>query len=261
MTRIKTALFLTLAFSFTAAAQNRDYAMPKKVATDRLVRRTFPEYRGGSHFPHLIAEQFFPIGWSKDGKLAYYVEPVDEACGCYFAHLVIKDMRTDKVLWEFKYSQDDTFDDKGNMTGPGNIRDLWQKNRKQFSEKLRAHGIVASSFAMLPRKFTSGGRTFTASLKTVKANDPDGNPRVKTHTVSLSTPKLGSKVLHTAASGTGDDLWVAPLDADVIGVLKSPYENRIAVVAIKVNRGWEGPPHTADIHIVGAELTSGFKAK
>jgi hypothetical protein len=51
------------------------------------------------------------------------------------------------------------------------------------------------------------------------------------------------------------------LDAAVVGALKSPFENRVAVIAIEVMRGWEGPPHTADIRIVGADLFGGFKSK
>jgi hypothetical protein len=30
-------------------------------------------------------------------------------------------------------------------------------------------------------------------------------------------------------------------------------------VMLKVQRGWEGPPHTVDIKIVGANLDRGFK--
>jgi len=54
----------------------------------------------------LLTESFYPIGFSKDGKFAYYVEPVDEACGCYFAKLIIQDLRTDKILFEHKHMGD-----------------------------------------------------------------------------------------------------------------------------------------------------------
>src|SRR5688572_4978733 len=48
----------------------------------------------------LMTENFYPIGWSRDGKFAYLVEPPDEACGCYFAEIVIVNLKTDKVLWQ-----------------------------------------------------------------------------------------------------------------------------------------------------------------
>ena len=40
---------------------------------------------------------------------------------------------------------------------------------------------------------------------------------------------------------------------------KSPFEPRIAVTLIEVYRGWEGPPYTGHIKIVGASLEAGFK--
>jgi hypothetical protein len=59
----------------------------------------------------LLREKFYPIGWSKDGKFAFLVEPPDEACGCYFAHLVIQDLLTDKILWERKYEGEEAVEE------------------------------------------------------------------------------------------------------------------------------------------------------
>jgi len=49
-----------------------------------------PDPKEESHMA-LITESFYPLGWSRDGKFAYYLEPPDEECGCYFAELVIRD--------------------------------------------------------------------------------------------------------------------------------------------------------------------------
>ena len=68
--------------------------------------------------------------------------------------------------------------------------------------------------------------------------------------------KFGKKTLFSKSYT--DDMYASPLDVGVIGALKSPFENRVAVVMIEINRGWEGPPHTADISIVGADLVKGF---
>lgn len=83
----------------------------------------------------LLREKFFPLGWSKDGNFAYLVEPADEACGCYFAHLVIQDLKTDKILWEHKYDGD------GNRKE--SLKTYWKKNKKEISAKLAEHRIVA----------------------------------------------------------------------------------------------------------------------
>lgn len=130
-------IFLSFAAAFPAQTK---YSVPKNVAIESIVEEAFPSYFG-HEYPQLIAENFFPIGWSRDGKFAYYVEPVDEACGCYFGRLVIQDMRTDKVLWEYRYSQDSEFDEKGEMSGSDSIDELWTKNAKLFSAKLSGHRI------------------------------------------------------------------------------------------------------------------------
>lgn len=122
--RLVFALILIAVFSAVSLGQT--YSVPVKLPIERVVRRTFPSYFGGAKFPQLIAEQFFPIGWSRDGKFAYYTEPVDEACGCYYANLIIQDLRTDKVLWEFKYTQDD-INDNGKKAPEDNIYKLWKK--------------------------------------------------------------------------------------------------------------------------------------
>lgn len=252
------ALILTLLTSVAAQAFGQTYAVPRELPIDRFVRQNFREYfRRGNAYPALIAEGFYPIGWSRDGKFAYYTEPVDEACGCYYARLVIQDLRTDKVVWKFDYEQGGQ-DDNGKSTEPGNIRELWKKNQKLFSEKLAENGIVASRSAMLGKTFTVGGKSYTAKLiEKLGKNPEDDYRRVDYYTVTLSSPRLGSKKLFTSEDNTKKEYWFV-LNAGLIGVLKSPYENRVAIIALEVKKGYEGPPHTGDIQIVGADLTSRF---
>ena len=258
-TKLTIALLFALATPILSLAQGTKYDVPNETELEKVIRQTFPEYFGGE-FPHLIPETFFPIGWSRDGKFAYYTEPVDEACGCYFARLVIQDLRTDKILWEFKYNQGDLVDENGNMPPEDTIEKLWEKNKKLFSDKLKEYGIrQTKEFDLLGKTFSSGGRKYTASVSRSLGNDEDGTQRIKNISAFLSSPTLGKKEIYS--ENFEANLFAAPLDTSVIGVLKSPFENRTAIVLIVVRRGWEGPPHTADIRIVGADLFSGFGKK
>jgi hypothetical protein len=127
-----------------------------------------------------------------------------------------------------------------------------------FTEKLREHGIIQSPrFPLLPRTFSSAGKTYTARVTAPKGNDDDGLRRVRSISLELTSPALGKKTLYTA--NYSGNMFTSPLDAAVAGAFKSPYENRAAIVLINVQRGWEGPPHTTDIRIAGADLTSGFR--
>jgi hypothetical protein len=252
-----TALLVFLTLPSFAQAQT-PYAMPRAFDLDRIVSRTLQPKFGRGIYNKLHAEGFYPIGWSRDGKFAYYIEPVDEACGCYFAELVIQDLRTDKVLYHFKNDWEKHVDAEGAPI-EDDIRKLWKRNETMFAEKLREHAIVqAPRFSLLPRTFRSVGRSYTAKLTAVRSSDPDGNRRVRRLNLELLSPTLGKKSLYSKQYN-GDDLWVSPLDSTVAGVFKSPHENRVAVVMLNVQRGWEGPPHTVDVRLAGADLTTGFR--
>jgi hypothetical protein len=251
---IRLALVAVLAFSFATQAQT--YSVPRRLPLERAVKREFKEWMiTAARYPGLIPQQFYPIGWSQDGKFAYYYEPVDEACGCYFANLVIQDMRTDKVLWEFDYNGGDHADPKtGNMPPEDTIAKLWKKNARAFAAKLREHGIIAGRSVLLGRAFRSGGGSFTAKGIVKMGKNPDyGDERVERFTFQLVSAKSGTKTL--GSIDHSKEGYAYTLDAAILGVIKSPFEDRIAVIGMEVDRGWEGPPHNGNIHIMGADLT------
>lgn len=84
-------------------------------------------------------------------------------------------------------------------------------------------------------------------------------PRVNKLSLSVNSPELGRKIIYTSDHST-DEYWFM-LDASVIGAIKSPFERRAAIVMAEVMRGYEGPPHTADLRLVGADMVNGFGRK
>jgi len=254
---IRIATLIVIAIStFAPAHSQTTYAIPRAVSFDRILRRTYPVYYGREEYQTLEVDGFYPIGWSRDGKFAYYIEPVDEACGCYYAELIIQDLKTDKVVWKFKNDPESRMDDKGEIIAD-DMRKLWKRNEKMFYEKLTEHGIVSTRFELLGRSFSSGGKAFAAKMVTSKGSDEYDMDHVKTIRLELSSTALGRKTLFTKDFSA--DLLVAPIESAVVGAFKSPFENRAAVVMINIQRGWEGPPHTVDIQIAGADLVKGFR--
>jgi hypothetical protein len=252
MRKAKFTIVLIVAFLLGTAADAQTYSVPRKLNLEPAAKREFKKWWiSPARYPGLVPEGFYPIGWSKDGKFAYYYEPVDEACGCYFARLVIQDMRTDEKLYEFTYNQDDTMNDKGEMSGPGNVRTLWRKNQKLFDDKLREHAIVARTSVLLGKTFTSG-MVYTAGTIVTMGQDEYGEDRVMKLFYTLTTKRSGSKTLAEIDNTKAE--YNGTLDAGVVGVIKSPFEQRVAVVGMEINRGWEGPPHNGDIRITGASL-------
>jgi len=237
-------LFLAVLFigEFNASAQT--YSAPKRLLLKGdKVRENF-ESRS------LIKELFYPIGWSKDGKFAFYVEPPDEACGCYFGHLVIQDLRTDKILWEKNY--------EGSESVEENLQTTWRKHQKEFSRKLAEYGIVAQkSFVRQPGAFKYQKDLLTPELINNVKSDGSGVEVSGKLLVQLISKQQGKKTLYER---TFDPKEFDPfIDAELSGSLLSPFEPRAAVIVVETLRGYEGPPHTTRIRVIGAALTAGFK--
>lgn len=231
------------------------FIQPAELRAARFLRRLFPDYFGGKDAPHhtLITENLYPIGWSKDGKFAYYTEPGDEACGCYFAKLFITDLVNDKVLWSFDYNG---LDDQDNPKYRG-MRDLWRKNLKLFSDKLNQYRIIAHKpFSLLTFPTNHAGDQLSANLKIEEETDEEKRHYsiIKKATLQINSRRGGTKIIDEEAYPE-----YGPLAIKVLGYLKSPYEPRAAVIMIEVWRGYEGPPHVTHVKVAGSSLTTGFK--
>jgi hypothetical protein len=261
------AILLFMAYSgvgsLTGQAQSTgaSFTQPSKLGLDRLIRRRFSDYyiKRDYGWEVLITEGFYPIGWSKDGKFAYYTEPGDEACGCYFAKLVILDLVSDKVLWSFDYDSSDA-EGTGRKNPPTTINALWRENRKLFSSKLNEYEIKPQGrFSFLLFPINRGSDQLRADLKIKENKEEDGIAYgvVAQGTLQLTSRLSGKKIVFDHNYIKPDEML--PLDLKVLGYVKSPFEERIAVVLIEIYRGYEGPPHTTHIKIAGASLSSGFK--
>lgn len=246
---------LTIVSPSAHAQRNALYQTPTKVNLDGLIRRSFTDYYDKA-FPQqvLITEGFFPIGWSRDGKFAYYSEPGDEACGCYYAKLVIKDLKTDAVLYSFDYNSGDVEDVLKSRT-PQSRNALWRYKRAEFSAKLKENNIIPQGrFAFLLLPLAYEGDQLSTDLKVTDAAEQEYG-RIKAASLQLVSKQKGKKLIYEKSYGEDG----IPMDLKVLGYLKSPYEPRIALVLIEVWRGYEGPPHVTHINVVGASLNAGFK--
>ena len=239
-------LFLAVLFTgeFNASAQT--YSVPKRLLLKGDKTREDFESRT------LIKELFYPIGWSKDGKFAFYVEPPDEACGCYFGHLVIQDLRTDKILWEKKH--------EGSEEKEENLQTVWRQNQKEFSRKLAEYGIVAQKrFVRQASAFKYQTDNLTPKLiNNVKFEDGSDLGISGKFFVQLISKQQGAKTLYERTFDP--EKYESFIDVELSGSLLSPFEPRAAVILVERRRGWEGPPHVTLVRVVGAALTAGFKA-
>ena len=110
-----------------------------------------------------LPDKLFPVGWSEDGKLAYFVEPADEACGCYFLDFIIQDMTDNQVLWKWKYNGADSMDTSGYEDE--NLTSMIVKYAPVFNKKLDEYQIqLNSDFKLQAFPLTKRGKKYQVSL-------------------------------------------------------------------------------------------------
>lgn len=200
-------------------------------------------------------ESFYPIGWSRDGKFAYYTEPVDEACDCYFGKLVISDLKNDSVVWQFDYSSDEP---EASDKKPRSLAALWKANRKLFSAKLNENNIEPhGAVRVLPNPITYKTDRITPTLSFERKPMSEADRiygDISRVTVMVSSLQSGKKMVFDEKYPEGKPLYVG-----MIGYLKSPLEPRVAIILIEIYRGYEGPPHVGAVRIVGVSLDKNFQ--
>ena len=263
MLRNLAALAVTLSIAFLvgsscAKAQSvqprKSFSRPAQMSLDRLIRSRFKEYYGKEGWQYLIIERFYPIGWSRDGRFAYLVEPGGEDCDCYLARLVVQDMRTDKILWEHKHEGE-----QAETGGPKDtLASFWRKNQELFSKKLSEYGIEAGkSFALLGPQIDFRGDSLTPQLSIKTDKDSLGPGQISSVRLQLDSKRRGKKVVYE--EHYSNESYGSLIGAKVFGYLKSPFEPLVALIMIEVHWGWEGPPHTTATRVIGSSLLNGFQ--
>jgi hypothetical protein len=212
----------------------------------------FTGKRPSEKFPNPLYTKFFPIGWSTNGHFAYIEEPADEACGCYFFNIIIKNMTTNKEVWKWSFNGQDMKE---------NLKSIWRKNKTRFAKKLNEYGIVQSTFNKLEKlPFKLNQKSYNFMIKNDTFTSVDfGVVVIKDVKVFLKSNHVATKIIFeknytTLIEGRPEPPLSGTLSNKISGYLKSPYENKIAVFYEVENRGWEGPPNTISFELIGCEF-------
>jgi hypothetical protein len=193
--------------------------------------------------------RFFPIGWSKNNKFAFmtYFEDHD-ASGLVWSKVVIIDIVTDEILEqkvpEYEYELGTT------------AATIWKENKSIFSNLLSRHAIIPHEFTLseFPLYFEDDTVDYYFLEHWMKDTDEDYMwPCIDTLTLRIRSAKHGLKTVYSKHNG------YSVVGAWITGYFRSPYTTRIVIPLILLHPGWEGPPNTTSIQMVGCHLTTGFK--
>lgn len=199
-----------------------------------------------------LVSHFRPIGWSEDGKFAYVEEPADQACGCYFFEIKIQDMITDSITWKWEYVGDEENPAYEDMDG------LWAGEYQRIKKALNKHKIVPEEKTTFTKgaEFSVGDTDYKIYLDlSQRKTEWNYFEAITDEKIRVEQKGAGSKTVYAYKEKEFSLL----LDANIVGVLKSPFQDRIAVLYRKEIRGYEGPPNVLECALFGCGLSKGFK--
>jgi hypothetical protein len=198
--------------------------------------------------PRFVVGQLMPLGFSADGKFAYVVEPPDEACGCYFFEFHIRDLDTDKDLFMKRVEYEDSSAIQWDRA--------WKEYGALFFGQLKSHGIHLTALNAETFPISVGNEVLNVrSATALRPLYDDASETVIDHAQIYLRNVAGqekriSKLRYPLKQ-------VLSLDAGLY--LRSPYEDRVAIVLILTARGWEGPPSPIHFEVIGALTKKGFR--
>ncbi|MCR5456252.1 MAG: hypothetical protein K6F33_14815, partial [Bacteroidales bacterium] len=137
-----------------------------------------------------LFQKFYPIGWSKDGKLAYVIEPADEAAGLYFFKMKIQNMISDKDVYTWEPDEDPE---------SGSVRQMWKDNQMTFATNLNEHKIIPQKdIKLLGTEFSTEDGKFKVTIENTMETDPDfGFEVVKSTNIYIKSSELGTKRIYS----------------------------------------------------------------
>lgn len=227
--------------------------IPRPLLLSDVVHSRFSNLLQGPSEMPIIDAVFYPLGWSKDGKLAYAIAPPDEAVGSYFLNVYIQDLVTDKILWKDEYQSPPE-----SNQGYRSFAAYWMAKAAGIQARFAKLGIEPTKEVVLfAGPINAGNDQITYSVKKKLKAQPDfGNlAMVSEYQVEVASSLRGSKTVHKEKLKSP----LSVLDLDVIGYMRSDDPERVALLVGGVKRGWEGPPHVTWFKVIGANMKRGFK--
>ncbi|MEL7222864.1 MAG: hypothetical protein AAGJ93_16195, partial [Bacteroidota bacterium] len=201
-----------------------------------------------------IEEVIRPLGWSNDGKFAYLIEGAYEAVNNYKLQLFIQDMETDKIVAEqsWEASKQAGWTEEQDV----DFQKVWATERSNFVGLIAEHQIQEGlGVELLSLPYSFKGRRYQFKNGDVKIqSDYTGSEIVSKHELVTIADGLGKKRIANVKFGKYDLVQAT----HVLGIFKSPFEDRVAVLDAAEYRGYEGPPNVLKFKLVGCLLEEGF---
>ena len=222
----------------TILQANSKWPIPQELEYEHLVPSTYCQTK------YLcIKNKYFPIAWSASGLLAYLVERPPVNIGTTFT-LFIQDMDSDKVIFKKRWEEEAT-----------SIKELWKLKQIEIVKALENNGLKRSSnvHALKALPFTTRGNAYRFFIEAIPAN----RQIPFEEKVFVKATNLGSKQVY---KNSYIHVFGITEQSKIIGVLKSPFEKRIAILKLNDVYQFEGDKELS-IEFIGCDLVNDYSKK
>lgn len=199
---------------------------------------------------------FSPLGWSKDGKMAYLEKYEFPRKGGTVIGFYIVDAVTDEIIYTKKY---DSFKIDGNLSDVDLINYVTKTELPYIESVLNTYNIITQEdFSLLTFPVKLGELEYKMNVDTAfRASGVFPGMEVLSRleiNVIRSDGKRKTVLYESYSSRTGDELS----DVIVLGIMKSPYEERM-IILYTFDYYYPDWGATLYTRITGSHLTTGFK--
>lgn len=224
-----------------------------------------PDYCVDLSFYGCDGDNIYPIGWSKDGKFAYFYQFMTDARGDGYMELRILDTNSDQTVYSFNEC-----DKPENIDGDFcfyDVEDFLNRNSVFINQKLKEHRIIKTGETTLKSFPLEYGDELISSDVTIgdKANkkiDEDRYQITQKTELKLQSDKRGERTVKVF-NNDSYDYWEPcenscpyPRQFSFQYYLQNPFEkNMLLVFYIREYAGWEGPPNPISISLISIDLT------
>lgn len=236
-------------FLFFVIGAGNGYDVPRELKYEDERERTIDSadtvMMNDFTYSHPLLTHFYPIGWSADGKFAYVslFDDHGDAYGYINCQVTILDVDRGQVVWTFAPADTESPSDTP-------FRKIWTRNQAEIEENLRRRGIIRDRFYFQDFPIYSDSGVVDYYLDTTwVGNDQSkyGWECIDSLKFIIRSTKTGDRVL----LDKGD---YAALGVYVPGYLKNPLGPEIVIPLVATYMGWEGPPNTTGIVLLGYNL-------
>jgi hypothetical protein len=214
--------------------ENNRYSIP-----DNQIEYEF--YWNGSNY--------YPIGWSRDGKIAFRQFTSLEGSGGCLDEIIIQSTISDKILKTIKLDEFNP-DESEDWDNHCDLDQTWNRERRIISKYLNRYEIEDNSFGLI--------NTST------KIRTSDGEFKIKLsqnlleefsdETGRENSTKYKLKVYFDGDSKTISNDRITAHNVDYLGYYKSPFDNRVIIVLQYQDSSYGEYSNNGGIITIGCDL-------